>query len=130
MDFQISRSSEALWTSAAILLSKYSCSPANQISPRDSNISRVALPALTQVRGAFKIETSGQFNCSAFQKLSSSKAIRGKFDCKGNQQKLGTADPSSSNSGGKTGAAIHFEVSIPRILCGSSVIATFLQFFL
>lgn len=98
----------------------------------DSNIFRVSLPALTQVRGAFNIQTSGQFNCSAFQKLSSSKAIKGKYVCTGNQQKPGTADPSTTSGGksGKTGAAIHFEVSMPRILYGSSVIAIFLQFFL
>lgn len=121
-----------LLTLAEILLSKYSCSPANQISPLDSNISRAELPALTQVRGAFTIRTSGQFNCSAFQKLSS-KAIKGKFTCSGDTQTRGNADPSSTNSGGKsgkTGAAIHFEVSMPRILCVSSVIATFLQLFL
>ncbi len=118
-------------TLAEVLLSKYSCSPENQISPLDSNISRVTLPLLSQVRGAVTVQTSGQYNCSAFQKLSSSKAIKGKYVCTGKSG--GTSDSSSTNSGGKsgkTGAAIHFQVSMPRILCGSSVIATFLQFFL
>lgn len=122
-----------LLTLAELSSSKYLCSPVNQICPLDSDISSVILPALNQVRGAFNIQTSGQFNCSAFQKLNSNKAIKGKFFCSGNQEKPGTADPSSTSSGGKTsktGAAIHFEVSLPRILCGSSVIASFLQFFL
>lgn len=107
-------------------------SPVNWISPPNSDFSRVDLPALTQVRGAFNIQTSGQFDCSAFQKLNNNKAIKGKYFCSGNQSKPGTADPSTTTGGkaSKTGAAIHFEANMPIILGGSSVVATFLQLFL
>lgn len=116
--------------SAEVSPSKYLCSLVNSISPPDSDISRVALPALTQVRGAFNLTSSGQFDCSAFQKLSSNKAIKGKFYCPSSQSKSNPSSTTSGDKASKTGAAIHFEANMPIILSASSVLATFLQFFL
>lgn len=103
-------------------------SPVDLISPLDSDISRVDLPALTQVRGAFNLTSSGPLDCSAFAKLNSNKAIKGKYQCTSN-----LPNPSATTTGGKaskTGSAIHFEANMPIILSASSVVATFLQFFL
>lgn len=103
---------------------------------QQSNIFRVALPALTQVKGAFNLQTSGDFDCSAFDKIHDGKAvIRGKYTCSGSQSHPGTADSSttstsSGSSPSKTGAAAHFELNAPIIMGGSSLVAGLLQFFL
>ena len=100
-----------------------------------SDFIRVDLPALTQVQGAFNIQTSGTFDCSAFDTLHKNKAIRGNYHCQGSATKPGPdgSSPSSSNTGGKsskTGAAVHFEANIPMLISGSSLIAGLLHFLL
>lgn len=98
-----------------------------------SNMFRVELPALTQVKGAFKLQTSGDFNCSKFDKIYQSKAvIRGDYTCKGSKSGTGSADSTSTSTGGsasKTAAAAHFELNTPIIMGGSSLVGL-LQFFL
>lgn len=95
---------------------------------------RVTLPALTQVKGAFNMQTSGDFDCSNFDKIHQSKAvIRGAYTCKGSKSDPGSADSTSTSTGSstsKTAAAAHFELSTPIIMGGSSLVAGLLQFFL
>lgn len=101
-----------------------------------SDTLRVDLPALTQVKGAFNLQTSGQFDCSDFDKIHDSKAvIRGKYTCSGSKSDPGTADStststSSGSSPSKTAAAAHFQLNAPIIMGGSSFVAGLLQFFL
>lgn len=101
-----------------------------------SNTFRVDLPALTQVKGAFNLQTSGEFDCSSFNKIHDSKAvIRGKYTCSGGKSDPGTAESTSTStstgsSASKTAAAAHFDLNAPIIMGGSSLVAGLLQFFL
>lgn len=95
----------------------------------------VELPALTQVQGAFNMQTSGKFDCSAFDKLNQNKVIRGSYTCSGSETKPGTAGskPSGTSSGSSpsgTGAAGQFQVDLPAVLGATSVMAGLLQFIL
>ena len=95
---------------------------------------RVDLPALTQVKGAFNLQTSGDFDCSKFDKIYQSKAvIRGKYTCQGSKSDPNSADSTSTSTGlsaSKTAAAAHFELNTPIIMGGSSLVVGLLQFFL
>lgn len=99
-----------------------------------ANMLRVDLPALTQVKGAFKLQTSGDFDCSNFDKIHQSKAvIRGEYTCKGSKSGTGSADSTSTGTGSgasKTAAAAHLELNSPIVMGGSSLVAGLLQFIL
>ncbi|GAB7351982.1 hypothetical protein MBLNU459_g2507t1 [Dothideomycetes sp. NU459] len=82
------------------------------------NFTNVTLPSITNIRGAFNLQSSADIDstCSTFKALSGSNSvIKGKFTCAGEQSKpsgegssvTGTATGSSSTSTstGKSGAA-------------------------
>ena len=93
---------------------------------------RVDLPALTQVQGAFNIQSSGTLDCSAFQADSSTKqVIKGHYVCQGSESKPGgagtTASSSSSSKATGKSSAGHIEVNFPVVMAGTSIIAGLLQ---
>ncbi|KAL8660028.1 MAG: hypothetical protein Q9226_000106 [Calogaya cf. arnoldii] len=93
------------------------------------NFSDVQLPALTQVQGAFNLQTSAKFDCSAFDKLSSSKVIRGKYTCLGMRTRPGGQGTGSGSDGGgdEKSSADHMFVNLPAIVGGTLVLAGLLQ---
>lgn len=93
------------------------------------------LPGLTQVQGAFNIQTSEEFDCAKFDEARDNKVIKGEYVCQGSQTKPGTAGtkPSSTSGGSgssKTGAAAPMDLNLPFVLGGSSLVAGILQLFL
>ena len=95
----------------------------------------VQLPGLTQIQGAFNMQTSGQFDCSAFAKDHDNKVIKGKYVCQGSETKPGTAGTSASgtssgSSASPTSSAGRFEVCFTTIAGGFSIVAGLLQFIL
>lgn len=95
----------------------------------------VELPALTQIQGAFNIQTSGQFDCSAFAKDHDNKVIRGKYQCAGSQTKPGTAGSSTSGTSSSSSASAssfagRYEVNFPAAIGASSLVAGLLRLFL
>lgn len=95
--------------------------------------SRVDLPALSQVQGAFNLQTSGEFNCSQFNDANKNHVIKGEYNCAGSQTKPGTAGtkPSSTGSGAKgTNAASPLDLQLSLVMGSSSLVATILQLFL
>ncbi len=59
----------------------------------------VTLSSLRDVRGAFNIQTSSQFECGPFQQLKNSGVVKGRYTCSGNN-----ARPGSVTSGGSGGS--------------------------
>lgn len=51
------------------------------------------------------MQSTGNFSCDGFQKLSDDKTIRGKFDCKAKQSNPTTKDGSSGASGTSSGSS-------------------------
>ncbi|KAL8930282.1 MAG: hypothetical protein Q9208_000899 [Pyrenodesmia sp. 3 TL-2023] len=99
------------------------------------NFTDVELPALTQVQGAFNMQTSGKFDCSAFDELDQNKVIRGEYTCRGSQTQPGTAGSkgsgtSSGSSASGTSSAGQFQANLPAVIGGTSVMAGLLQFIL
>jgi len=95
----------------------------------------VELPALTQVRGAFNLQSSGQLDCSAFQADSGSKqVIKGHYTCKGSVAKPGGQGSKASSSSGSTptgkSAAGHVEINFPAVMGGATLVAGLLQLIL
>jgi hypothetical protein len=95
----------------------------------------VELPGLTQIQGAFNIQTSGQFDCSAFAKDHDNKVIKGHYNCAGSQTKPGTAGSSSSgtsssSSASSTSSAGRYEMNLPAVIGASSFVAGLLHLFL
>ena len=79
------------------------------------------------------MQTSGQFDCSAFAKDQSTKVIRGKYTCQGSETKPGTvgtsaSGTSSSTSASATSSAGRFKVNFAAIVGGTSVVAGLLHF--
>ncbi|KAL8737395.1 MAG: hypothetical protein Q9181_001732 [Wetmoreana brouardii] len=96
------------------------------------NFTDVELPALTQVQGAFNMQTSGKFDCSGFDKLEQNKVIRGDYTCIGSETKpggQGTKTGSSSAASG-TSSAGQFQANIPAVMGGTSLVAGLLQLIL
>ncbi|KAL9596425.1 MAG: hypothetical protein Q9219_005809 [cf. Caloplaca sp. 3 TL-2023] len=96
------------------------------------NFTDVELPALTQVQGAFNMQTSGKFDCSAFDKYEDNKVIKGKYTCRGSETKPGGAgsNPSGTSSGSAasgTSSAGQFQANLPAVLGGTSLMAGLLQ---
>ncbi|KAI4185410.1 MAG: hypothetical protein L6R41_004156 [Letrouitia leprolyta] len=98
------------------------------------NFTDVELPALSQVQGAFNMQTSGKFDCSGFDELSSKKVVKGKYTCRGSQTKPGGVGTASSTSSGSsasgTSSAGQFQANLPAVLGGTSVMAGLLQLIL
>ncbi len=95
----------------------------------------VELPGLTQIQGALNIQTSGQFDCSAFDKDRTNKVIRGHYQCAGSQTKPGTAGTSASGtSSGSTASATSSAgrdvLNFPAVVGGSAIVAGLLHLFL
>lgn len=97
-------------------------------------VTSVELPALTQVRGAFNIQSSGTLDCSAFdQDKKSKQVIKGHYVCQGSVSKPGGqgTQPSSANPASSSkAAAANVEVNLPAIMGGTSIIAGLLQMIL
>lgn len=92
----------------------------------------VELPSLTQVRGAFNLQSSGQLDCTNFDSAASNKkVIKGKYTCKGSAKQSGSKSSSSSGSS-PTGASAagHIGTSFLAVVGGSAFIAGLLQIFL
>lgn len=97
--------------------------------------SSVELPALTQVQGAFNMQTSGKFDCSAFDKLDQNKVIKGEYTCRGSETKPGTvgtkgSGTSSGSAASGTSSAGQFQANLPAVIGGTSVMAGLLQLIL
>ncbi|KZF25673.1 hypothetical protein L228DRAFT_236746 [Xylona heveae TC161] len=98
------------------------------------NFTSVALPALNDVRGGFNMQSSGQLDCSQFDKDHSNQVIKGTYTCKGLQAHPQTKGSGSSSGGsstssgtspsstGKKSAAGRFEVNVAAVM-GLSMIA-------
>ena len=93
---------------------------------------RVDLPNLKQVRGAFNLQTSAEFDCGPFDTARKNGVIKGKYVCAGTQVKPG-GEGSKPSSGGKSGpsnAAQPNNVNYPAVIGGTSLIAGLLQMLL
>ena len=69
----------------------------------------MTLDSLEDVRGAFNIKTSAEFDCDPFKELKSSGVVKGKFECKGEDAAQADStstgdDPSSTNAAGQVHA--------------------------
>lgn len=99
-----------------------------------ADFSRVNLPDLSRVAGAFNMQTSSSnFSCDAFDKNHNDKVIRGKYVCSGGVSKprgAGTSVTSTGSGSKPTGAAGHIEVNYPALVGGTSIIAGLLQLLL
>ncbi|KAL9129119.1 MAG: hypothetical protein Q9175_007381 [Cornicularia normoerica] len=98
----------------------------------NGNFTEVDLPALTQVQGAFNVQSSGQLDCSAFQADKNSKqVIKGNYVCSGSVSKPGgagtKASASSTSKPTAKSSAGHIEVNFPAFMGGTSFIAGLLQ---
>lgn len=98
----------------------------------NGNFTEVDLPALTQVKGAFNIQSSGDVDCSAFDADKKTKqVIKGNYVCSGMVSKPGGAGTkasasSSSKPTSKSSAGL-IEVNFPAVMGGASLIAGLLQ---
>ena len=96
---------------------------------------RVDLPNLSQVRGAFNLQTSAEFDCKPFDDAKKKKGIiKGKYVCAGAQIKPGGAGtkPSGtkSSSASGTNAADALNVNMPALVGSTSFVAGLLQLLL
>lgn len=98
-----------------------------------ANFTSVELPGLSQVKGAFNVQSSGQLDCTAFDADNKSKhVIKGNYVCQGAVSKPGGAGtkPSSTGSSSSSSAAAG-NLQIPAsIISGTGLFAMFLQMFL
>jgi len=99
------------------------------------NFSTPSLPALTNVKGGFNIQSTAQIDCTGFQaEAGSGKVIQGTFICKttADATTLGssssTASGSSASSTSSKGAAVSYGVN--EAVAGLSVIGGLLQMLL
>ena len=81
------------------------------------------------------MQTSGQFDCSAFDKDRSNKVIKGNYVCQGSETKPGTAGTkasgtSSSSTASATSSAGRSQVNVAAVMGGSSIVAGLLHLFL
>ena len=78
------------------------------------------------------MQTSGKFDCSAFDKYDQNKVIKGNYVCKGSETKPGGAGTkpsgtSSASSASGTSIAGHFQANFPAVMGGTSLVAGLLQ---
>jgi hypothetical protein len=98
------------------------------------NYSSVELPALTNVKGAFNLQSTAQFSCAAFaNEHGNSKTIQGAYTCEttSNPSTLtgtSTGTGSSPSSTGSKGAAVSYGVN--EAVAGLSVLGSLLQMLL
>jgi hypothetical protein len=99
------------------------------------NFSTPSLPALTNVKGGFNIQSTAQIDCTGFQaEAGSGKVIQGTFICKttADATTLGSSSSTSSGSSASStsskGAAVSYGVN--EAVAGLSVIGGLLQMLL
>ncbi|KAL8674269.1 MAG: hypothetical protein Q9168_001336 [Polycauliona sp. 1 TL-2023] len=96
------------------------------------NFTEVQLPALTQVQGAFNLQTSAKIDCSAFDALGKT-VIKGKYTCLGMRTKPGGEGTGSGSNGAgdtKASAAGQIFTNLPAVVGGPLVLAGLLQMIL
>jgi len=97
------------------------------------NFTSVSLPSLSDVRGGFNLQTSGQFDCSAFDNAHSNQVIKGTYVCSGSQSNPGTAGTTPTSSGSspsstsKKSPAGRFEVNVPAVMAIASIVGGLLH---
>ncbi|VEU24438.1 DEKNAAC105499 [Brettanomyces naardenensis] len=105
----------------------------------EGDFDNFTLPALKTVRGAFTVVSTGDFDCSDFEKLSKQGSIQGDFECKAgsssssssstktsSSSSTGSSSSSSSSSSSK-GAAAELEIR-PVSILGTFVALMFALF--
>jgi len=65
---------------------------------------KCSIPNLKTVRGAFTVDSTGDFSCSAFDKVSKEGYIRGDYNCKASSSSS-AASKTKTSSSSKTGSA-------------------------
>lgn len=81
------------------------------------------------------MQTSGKFDCSAFDKLDQNKVVKGNYVCRGSETKPGGAGtkPSGTSSGSTasgTSSAGQFQANLPAVMGSTSLLAGLLQLIL
>ncbi|KAL9042218.1 MAG: hypothetical protein Q9180_000761 [Flavoplaca navasiana] len=97
------------------------------------NFTEVQLPALTQVQGAFNLQSSARIDCTAFDELSSTNVIRGKYTCLGLRARPGGEGTGSGSNGdgeGEESSASQIFANLPAVVGGTLGLAGFLQMIL
>jgi len=99
------------------------------------NFSTPSLPALSDVKGGFNMQSTSQIDCSGFSSEHSSGVIQGVFTCKttadaqsGTSSTTGTSTASTPKATKSKGAAVTFGVS--DTVAGLSVVGGLLQMLL
>ena len=95
----------------------------------------VELPALKLVSGAFNLQTSGEFDCSAFKSDKDDKSIiKGHYECSGSVAKPGGEGTKPSATGSKSthsGSADAVQIPpLPALFGGTGLLAGLLQLLL
>ena len=91
---------------------------------------------MSQVKGAFNLQTSAEFDCGPFDQAKKKKnIIKGKYTCAGTQAKPGGegTKPSGTSSSAKasgSSAAGAITANLPAVVGGTSFIAGILQILL
>jgi len=102
-------------------------------------LNSVALPALTDCKGTFNMQSSGNISCEPFQQDASSKVIKGAFECVSgstNVQSTNGATGTSSSTGSAAsststkGAAPFTSVDMPAVVGFSTFIGALVQLLL
>lgn len=81
----------------------------------------VSLPALTEVKGGFNAESTGNFSCSAFDSLRSNSVIQGTYNCTQTSDPTtlsgssGSSSSSSSSSSSTSSGAAVANIAVPSM---------------
>lgn len=95
---------------------------------RPTNVISASLPALDDVRGSLRIQTSAQFDCGPFNRLRTERVVKGEANCRAapGSTSSNNNNPSSTTGGGSnpsnTNAAGQLQVNVVSIL-GSVALA-------
>ncbi|KAI9664545.1 MAG: hypothetical protein M1821_005991 [Bathelium mastoideum] len=101
----------------------------------NGNFTNVTLPALSDVEGAFNLQSTADISsdCSTFQAISGQSApIKGKFTCAGSQTRpggAGTSPSGTSSSSSATGAASALDISSGAVYGLTGVLAAMMGLF-
>ena len=100
-------------------------------------LNSVALPALSDCKGTFNMQSSGNISCDPFQTDANSKVIKGAFFCASgstNVQSSATGTGSTTGTGasptGTKGAAPFTSVDMPAVVGFSTFIGALVQMLL
>ncbi|KAI9883603.1 MAG: hypothetical protein M1823_004618 [Watsoniomyces obsoletus] len=87
------------------------------------NFTNVTLSSIRDVRGAFNLQTSSQFDCSPYQQLKNSGVVKGRYTCSGSTSRPGSvtsgsggSQTSSGASPSQSAAARHIPVHVGAVL--------------